>query len=226
MGRQDLSIRVAIVDDDNMVANLLREFFDRSDIIDTIYVANSGNQFFEKLEEEDILPDVVLLDLRMKDGDGFEVLERLSEREKLFKVIVMSNYYNLALTEPMLKLGCDAFLPKQIEIKELLEVIEKVHLCGHYFPEELIVNLGKQVARKNSEVCAESKDTLSPREIEVLELLSQQLSIEEISKRMFLTIKEVQAHKSNLLLKTGVKNTAGLVIYAIQNKLIDVKIPV
>ena len=224
MGRQDLSIRVAIVDDDNMVANLLREFFDRSDIIDTIYVANSGNQFFKKLEQEDVLPDVVLLDLRMKDGDGFEVLERLSEKEKPFRIIVMSNYYNLALTEPMLKLGCDAFLPKQIEVKELLEVIEKVYKFGHYFPEELIVNLGKQVAKRNQKICTESK-SLSPEEIQVLELLSQQFSTKEIAEKMFLSVKAVEAHKSNLLLKTGVKNTAGLIIYAIQNKLIEVKIP-
>jgi DNA-binding NarL/FixJ family response regulator len=218
---KDYRIKIAIVDDDTMTANLLRELFDRSDVIDTLYTAHSGNELLDRLENDSMQPDIVLLDLRMKDGDGFEVLEKLSKKDKIVKVIVMSNYYNLSLVEPMLNLGCDAFLPKEVEIKELLEVIEKVHSYGHYFLEEQIANLQKLVVKKKQKLHPESKDDLSNREIEVLKLLAQQLTTKEIGEKLFVTKKTIEVLKSNLLLKIGTKNTAGLIIYAIQNKLID-----
>lgn len=218
---KDYKIRIAIVDDDTMTANLLRELFDRNDVIDTIYTANSGNELLDRLENDDLQPDIVLLDLRMKDGDGFEVLEKLSKKDKIVKVIVMSNYYNLSLVEPMLNLGCDAFLPKDINIKELLDIIEKVHRHGHFFSEEQIVNLRKQVTKKRQKLDIECENGLSSREIEVLKLLTQELTAKQIADKLFVSTKTIEAHKSSLLLKTGVKNTAGLIIYAFQNKLID-----
>lgn len=218
---KDYRIKVAIVDDDTMTANLLRELFDRSDLIDTLYIAHSGNELLERLENDSMQPDIVLLDLRMKDGDGFEVLEKLSKKDKIVKIIVMSNYYNLSLVEPMLNLGCDSFLPKEVEFKELLEVIDKVHTSGHYFLEEQIENLQKQAINKRQKLHSESKDDLSVREIEVLKLLAQQLTTKEIAEKLFVSKKTIEVLKSNLLLKIGTKNTAGLIIYAIQNKIID-----
>ncbi len=214
-------IKIAIVDDDTMTANLLLELFDRSDVIDTLYTANSGNELLGRLENDDLLPDIVLLDIRMKDGDGFEVLEKLSMKDKVVKVIVMSNYYNLSLVEPMLNLGCDAFLSKDINIKELLKIIEKVYIQGHYFSEEQIVNLRKQTAKKRQKLHAEYKDDLSSREIEILKLLAQQLTTSQIADKLSVSIRTIEADKNNLLLKTGVKNTAGLIIYAFQKKIID-----
>ncbi|PKH49391.1 DNA-binding response regulator [Tenacibaculum sp. Bg11-29] len=221
MKRQTPIIQIAIVDDDIMVSTLLRDFFERNSTIKTLYIANSGNQFLEEFGNNVTIPDVVLLDLRMKNGSGLEVLEKLSIMEESPKVIVMSSHYDASYMGQMLKLGCDAFLPKEIDPEELIEIIYRVYEYGHYFLEEQIVSLRKQVATKSPKLHLNSKDSLSERELEVLELLCQQLTTKEIADRLFISPKTVEMHKSNLLVKTGVRNSVGLIMYAVQNKLID-----
>ena len=222
MEKQTPIIQIAIVDDDVLVSTLLRDFFEQTSAIKTVYIANSGNQFLEEFGNNAAMPDIILLDLRMKNGSGLEVLEQLSNMEvSLPKVIVMSSHYDASYMGQMLKLGCDAFLPKEIDPEELIEIIYKVYEYGHYFLEEQIVSLRKQVATKGPKLHINSKDSLSERELDVLELLCQQLTTKEIAGRLFISPKTVEMHKSNLLVKTGVRNSVGLIMYAVQNKLID-----
>jgi DNA-binding NarL/FixJ family response regulator len=221
MEKQAPIIKIAIVDDDIMVSALLRDFFERTGTIKTLYIANSGNQFLEEFGNNVEIPDVILLDLRMKNGSGLEVLEELSRMEERPKIIVMSSHYDASYMGQMLKLGCDAFLPKEIDPEELIEIMHKVYEYGHYFLEEQIVSLRKQVATKSPKLHLNSKDILSERELEGLELLCLQLTTLEIADRLFISPKTVEMHKSNLLVKTGVRNSVGLIMYAVQNKLID-----
>ncbi|WP_064966610.1 response regulator transcription factor [Tenacibaculum ovolyticum] len=221
MEKQAPIIKIAIVDDDIMVSALLRDFFERTGTIKTLYIANNGNQFLEEFGNNVEIPDVILLDLRMKNGSGLEVLEELSRMEERPKIIVMSSHYDASYMGQMLKLGCDAFLPKEIDPEELIEIMYKVFECGHYFLEEQIVSLRKQVGTKSPKLHINSKDSLSERELEVLELLCQQLTTKEIADRLFISPKTVEMHKGNLLVKTGVRNSVGLIMYAVQNKLID-----
>ncbi|WP_430412301.1 response regulator transcription factor [Kordia sp.] len=216
-----LTINIAIIDDDTMVANLLVDFFERNSTIKTLYTVNSGNSFLEKLNNHVTMPEVILLDLRMNNGSGLDVLEALSKRSEKPKVIVMSSHYDPYYMGQMLKLGCDAFLPKEIDPEELIEVIYKVQQHGHYFSEEQIVSLREQVSPKSPKIYLDSKDSLSERELEVLQLVCQQLTTKEIAEKLFISPKTVEMHKSNLLIKTGVKNSVGLIIYAIQNNLVD-----
>lgn len=221
MEKQTRIIKIAIVDDDVMVSALLRDFFERTGTIKTLYIAGSGNQFLEEFGNNVKVPDVILLDLRMKNGSGLEVLEQLSMMEESPKIIVMSSHYAPSYMGQMLKLGCDAFLPKEIDPEELIEIIYRVYEYGHYFLEEQIVSLRKQVATKSPKLHINSKDSLSERELEVLELLCQQLTTKEIADRLFISPKTIEMHKGNLLVKTGVRNSVGLIMYAVQNKLID-----
>lgn len=221
MEKQDAVIKIVIVDDDMMIASLLRGFFEGINTIEVLYTANGGNPFLEKLETNEIFPDIILLDLRMKNGTGIEVLEKLSKMEPRIKTIVMSSHYNPSYMGQMLRLGCDAFLPKENEPEELVEIIHEVHEKGHYFSQEQIESLRKQVGTKSPKLHVNSKDGLSSRELEVLEMLCQQRTTKGIADKMFVSPKTVEAHKSNLLVKTGVKNSVGLIIYAIQNKLVD-----
>lgn len=214
-------IQLAIIDDDVLVSKLLNDYFTKSNDIHVVYIANSGNQFLEYIKNTDILPDVILLDLRMTDGTGLDVLHELSKNKTSFKIIVLSTFYNESFIGQMLKLGCDAFIPKDIDPDDLIYIIKIVYKNGHYFSEDQIAYLRKQISSKSPQLHIETKNALSSREMEVLELLCTQLTAREIAERMFISVKTVEMHKSNLLLKTGVKNAVGLIIYAIQNKLID-----
>ncbi|MEM6722213.1 MAG: response regulator transcription factor [Bacteroidota bacterium] len=221
MSQETIHPKLAIVEDDTMVAQLLKNHIERCSDIQVLYVANNGNEFFERLANSTKIPEVVLLDLRMKNGNGLEVLEKLQIAKSAMKTIVMSSHYDPSYLGQMLKLGCSAFLPKELDPDELILIIKKVYQEGFFFTEDQVQMLRKQIASKSPKLHLDSKTSLSQRELEVLQLIAKQLTNKEIGERLFISTKTVEMHKSNLFVKTGAKNAVGLVMYAIQNQLID-----
>jgi len=217
-------INIAIVDDDSLVVQLLTSFLEKSDdpSFNVLLTANSGNSFLEKLRSNsyDSL-DIVLLDMRMSDGDGLFVLEELKKLATSIKIIVLTSYYKPAYIGQMMDLGAHAFLPKEIDKEELISIIKETHLKGHYFRREQLESLRTQIAPKAPKLQIDPKDTITSRELEILHLVAQQYTTKEIANKLFITPKTVEAHKSNLFSKTGSKNTAGLVMFAIKNQLIN-----
>ena len=215
-------IHIAIVDDDKLVVQLLSEFFQNQDRINVLINAFSGNSFINILETEQYYPDIVLLDLRMNDGNGIETIDILTSNYPTVKIIVLSSYYKPSFMGCMLKAGVDAFIPKETDKEMLLKIVFEVYERGHYFIPEQVVALREQLPTgKTPSFEKNSKDGLTQREKEILILICQQFTAKEIAKKIFVTTKTVEAHKGNLLLKTGVKNTVGLIIYAMQNKIVN-----
>ncbi len=214
-------IKITIVNDDILIARLLSDYFKKENKLKVIKTLGNGNEFLRYIDNAEILPDVVLLDLRMENGSALDVLQELSTREKMFKVIVLSTYYNESFIGQMLKLGCDAFLPKEVDPEELIEIINEIHEKGYYFSYDQINYLRSSISNKSPALQLEAKEKFTDRELEILELICEQLTAREIAERMFISIKTVEVHKSNLLLKSGVKNTVGLILYAVKNQLID-----
>ena len=214
------SIQIAIVDDDVLFAQLLKDFIDRHPGMEVVLIKSSGNDFLRSFEDYSL--DVVILDLRMTNGNGVEVMEALLKQEAKIKTIVLSSFYRESFIGQMLKLGASAFFPKEISKEELITVIEKVYHSGHYFSKEQVAVMRKQLSNKLPQFDHPHKDGLTNREIDVLKLICKQLSTREIGEKLFISPKTVETHKSNLLLKVGVKNTAGLIIYAIHNSIVNV----
>jgi DNA-binding NarL/FixJ family response regulator len=211
-------LNIAIVDDDKLFTQLLGRFINSQDDMNITYIAHNGETFLAHYEAQSI--DIVLLDLRMNDGSGLEVLRKLQKQSATIKIIVLSTYYRRSFMGQMLKLGVSAFLSKDIDEHVLIEVIQTVAKKGHYFSPDQLEVMREQLAKKVPEYNDHSKESLTSRETEILKLLCQQCTTKEIGERLFISPKTVETHKTNLLLKTGVKNTAGLIIYAIQNKIV------
>lgn len=124
----------------------------------------------------------------------------------------------------MLKTGASAFLPKGVSPTLLTEIIPVVHEKGVFFMEDQMEAIREQIATKSTQKSIfDNGSELSKREIEVLQLISQQKTAKEIGDTLFITARTVEGHKNNLFVKTGAKNIAGLVIYAIQNNYITVE---
>ncbi|MEL6864877.1 MAG: response regulator transcription factor [Bacteroidota bacterium] len=214
-------IRLGIIDDDRLIVQLLVPILEESGKIAVVLTAHSGQGFLEKLEAQAIQLDVILLDLRMRNGSGLDVLTQLQNGRKTMKIIVLSTFYEHSFIGQMLKIGADAFLPKEIDQEELIATIEEVHQKGHSFSTEQMQAIRKQLSPRAPKLHFPQKEGLTPREVEVLQLLCQQMTTQEIAGFLFISPKTVESHKSNLIVKTGVKNTAGLVIYAIQNQIVN-----
>lgn len=217
-------IKVAIVDDDSLVVQLLAQYLEQAkkSQFEVLFTANSGNVFIEKLTSdlyEEV--DIILLDMRMRDGDGISVLEQLKQLTTNAKIVVLSSYYKDAYVGQMINLGVHAFLPKEIDKEELISIIEETYHKGHYFSKTQLTSLRNQIAPKAPKLHIQPKDTLTARELEILQLVAQQYTTREIADKLFISHKTVEVHKSNLLSKTGTKNTAGLIIYAIHHQLIN-----
>ena len=214
-------IRIAIVDDDLLFNELLSTFLMEQEHLEVVHTASGGTPFLHWLEESGESVDIVLLDLRMSEGDGIETLHQLYSTFPEIKVVVLSTFYRKSFMGQMLQLGADAFLSKEVSQQELLNIINSLMENGHYFSQEQVDTLRSQLSSKTPQWQIPQKDALSEREVEVLKLYCQQLNTQEIARRLFLSAKTVESHRSNLYQKTGTRNVAGLVIYAIQNQLID-----
>lgn len=213
-------IKLAIVDDDQLIVSLLNDFFTRNTAFEVSLTANSGEEFLETLPSEP-LPDVVILDLKMKAMNGAEVTQLLKDNYPTIRTVVMSSHYQKSFMGFMMKSGVSAFIPKGISPDELLKIVQEVEQRGYYFLPEQLEVIQKQIAKSAPQPILEEVDRLSEREIEVLKLICHQKTAKEIADTLCIAPRTVEGHKNNLFAKTGTKNIAGLVIYAVQHRLIE-----
>ncbi len=214
-------IQLGIIDDDRLIVQLLKPILEEDGKIAVKLMAYSGNEFLDQFTKDELELDVILLDLRMSNGNGLDVMSALQKVVTSVKVIVLSTYYRRSFIGQMLKIGASAFLPKDVDQDDLIATIEEVYSKGYSLSMEQLQTVRRQLSAKIPKFHLPQKDSLTSREIEVLQLLCQQLNTQEIAAALFISPKTVETHKSNLISKTGVKNMAGLVIYAIQNRIVN-----
>jgi DNA-binding NarL/FixJ family response regulator len=216
------NITLAITDDDALIVSLLQGYLQNSGDMDVIFTANSGPELIDKLKAAQELPQILLLDLKMEGMDGIAVSEYLKANYPDIKIIVVSSHYQKSFMGFMLKAGVSAFLPKGVMPAELAEVIRAVAKQGFYFKPEQLDALRGQIAPKAPRPVLQDENAISEREVEVLRLICQQKTAKEIGDILYITQRTAEGHKNNLFVKTGAKNIAGLVIYAIQQGIINV----
>jgi DNA-binding NarL/FixJ family response regulator len=217
------NIRITITDDDALIVSLLQGYLHNRDGIEVLFTAESGEELLEKLSLTKVLPDVMLLDLKMTGMDGIEATTQLKALYPDIKVIVVSSHYQKMFMGFMLKTGVSAFLPKGVSPVELVDVIRIVHKQGYYFKDDQLQVIKDQIPAKAPRPEILQDSTLSEREVDVLRLICQQKTAKEIGDTLYITQRTTEGHKNNLFAKTGAKNIAGLVIYAIQHNIIKVE---
>jgi len=217
------NITIAITDDDALIVSLLQGYLQSIEDLTVQLTANSGEELLASLASADTLPDIILLDLKMTGMDGIEVTQSLKETYPDIKVIVISSHYQKLFMGFMLKTGVSAFLPKGISPVELVDIIRTVYKQGYFFKEDQMAVLREQIPAKAPKPVLQDEELLSEREKDVLKLICQQKTAKEIGDVLFITQRTAEGHKNNLFVKTGAKNIAGLVIYAIQQGVMSVE---
>jgi len=215
------SLKIAIVDDDQLITKLLNDFLANQAEMEVLFTALSGQECLTQLQEPELLPEVLLLDLNMEKMTGIELTKLLQKDYPSIKIIVISSHYKSNFTGFMIKTGVSAFIPKGISPAHLAEIIREVNLKGIYFLEEQLEVIRRQLSSKSPRPILDVKNLLTDREMDVLRLICRQKTAQEIGKELFVTKRTVEGHKNSLFVKTGAKNMAGLVIFAIQNELIN-----
>jgi DNA-binding NarL/FixJ family response regulator len=210
---QKAKISVAIVDDHQLFRNGLRFILENEADIEVLLEASNGIQFLDYLE--DLMPDLVLMDINMPGLDGVETTRRALSKFPDLNILVLSMYGDVEYYNTMIDLGVKGFILKDIDNDELADAIRKVYHGGNYFSQELLLRLIKHKP-------GDSGIDLTKREKEVLELICQGHSNQQISEELFISQRTVERHRSSLLFKTDSKNSISLVVYAIKNGLVKI----
>jgi DNA-binding NarL/FixJ family response regulator len=207
-----------IVDDHALFRHGLKLLLNSQGEFKVVSEASNGVEFLKKIE---IVPvDVVLLDIAMPEMNGLEAAAAALKKYPELKIIALSMYGDEEYYNKMLETGVCGFLLKESSIDEVCTAIRSVIDGKSYFSQELLQTVIKNITNTANRPPI---NYLSEREIEIVTLICQGFSNQEIAEKLFLGKRTVEKHRANILLKTETKNTAGLVMFAIKNRIVEVK---
>ncbi len=217
MTRYQLPINLLVADDHQIITDGLSKILEAEKTIGKIHIANNGREAVEKSLLYDI--DCVIMDINMPVLNGLEATKLIKKEKHFIKVIVVSMLCDASIVNKMLKAGADAFINKDTGKNELLKAITKVMQDEKYISPEISNNLFTHLTNRNV-VDTEIEKHLTQREIEIMRYIAEGLTNAEIAARLFLSPVTVDTHRKNMLAKLHLKNTATLVKYAADHKLL------
>lgn len=210
--------KVFLVDDHTLFRGGLRGLLQSQGIAEVVGEASDGEEFLEKLPGSGA--EVVLLDIDMPRMNGVQAAARALELMPDLRIITLSMHGDEHYYFSMVSAGVKGFLLKSSEMAEVAAAIDTVAGGGTYFSQELLQGLVGIL--KTTPQGEESPDSLSERELEILLLICRGLSNHEIADQLFISKRTVDKHRANIMEKTGTKNTANLVVFAIKNGLVEI----
>jgi len=216
---ENQNFNIALVDDHDLFREGLKYIIERHPNYSILFEAKNGSKFIHSLKNIG-LPDLVLMDIEMPEMNGMEAAKQALSLHPSLKIVVLSMFSDQQYYREMIALGVKGFILKDSGKSELERALEDVLKGGNYFSQELLKNIIAGIPEKVNNTMG-LHEPLSTRELEVLQLVCQGLSNNEIAEKLFLSPKTVEGHKAKLMLKTETKNTVSLVMFAIKNHLVE-----
>ena len=209
---------IIIVDDHLIFRQGLKSLINSENFASVIGEASNGKEFIELLSH--LKPDLVLMDIDMPQMNGMEATQKALELMPELKIIAFTMFSDEDYYYKMIDLGVKGFILKSSGINELEKAIQDVMQGESYFSNEVLRKIISNLGRKNSNKSNENA-ILTNREKEVLQQICFGLNNEEIALKLFISPMTIKSHRSNLLEKTGCKNTPALILLAIKNKMVE-----
>ena len=219
-------IRVLLCDDHTLFREGIKAILKDETSIEIVGEAADGRQAVAKALQ--LRPDVVLMDIAMPDLSGFDATRRILQTNAKAKVIILTMYEEEEVINRCLAAGASGYVLKDAPRAHLIHAIDVVNKGGQYMSSRALKKVVKRYV-KGAKSSPTGYDRLSDREREVLKLLADGLALKEIAVELVLSVKTIDAHKTNLMRKLDLHDRSELIKYAIQRKLIrlpSVKMPV
>jgi len=210
-------MKILLVDDHTLFRNGLKMLLDTLPGYEVTGEASNGKEFLELIARYDY--DIIFLDIEMPEINGIEAAKMAIEQKPELKIITLSMYGDEEYYDQMVDAGAKGFLLKNTNLQEVKTAIDTVMSGGNYFSQELMQSLLRNYKSVKETKGPEAE--LSEREIEILLLICSGLSNQQIGDTLFISKRTVEKHRANILSKSNCKNTAGLVMYAIKNQMIE-----
>lgn len=215
------AIKLMLVDDHKVIRDGIKSYFENSPEYEVMAEAHNGKAALKVLNSNDDI-DIVITDITMSLMDGITLTKEIKKHFPKIDVIAMTMLKDNKTIKKMLNAGASGYLLKESGEEELKKAIAKVFEGETYYSssvaQTIMENLMQSKRKRSSNYGIEVN--LSERELEILKLIVEEYSNKEIAEKLHISVRTVDAHKRNLLDKTGSKNIAGLVMYAVNNHLI------
>ncbi|KHE71917.1 response regulator transcription factor [Halobacillus sp. BBL2006] len=205
-------IRVAVIDDHDVVRKGIIAYLDTEDDLEVVGEASSGFKGAELVKE--IKPDVVLMDLIMDQGTGIEATEEIMKTEDC-KIIILTSFYDDEKVFPALEAGAFSYMLKTSSADEIAEAIRKAYQGENVIEPKVATKMMTRLRKEKK-----PHEELTKRELEVLLCIGEGMTNQEIGEHLYIGIKTVKTHVSNVLSKLGVQDRTQAAVYAHRNQLL------
>tara|TARA_R110002124_G_scaffold130792_1_gene292725 strand:+ start:722 stop:1396 length:675 start_codon:yes stop_codon:yes gene_type:complete len=218
-------IKIALADDEELFRKGISFLLQREMNFEIHFEAENGQELIDAINPKN-LPDIILMDLKMPVLNGIETTKIIHKKYPSIKIIALTSYDGKSFITNMIDVGASSYLLKNTSPKVVIHTINEVFNIGFYYNDKVIKTIHENLLSSSGKKIKNDLDKklLTKRELGVLELICAQLTTGEIADKLCISPRTVEGHRNSLLLKTASKNVAGLVIYGIQNKLIELAI--
>lgn len=209
-------IKIAITDDHKLVLEGMKSLLGTVDHLKVIATYSNIKETIDGLNETEV--DILFLDINLPDGNGIKACKSILQTHKDLKIVALTNFEETTFLKQMIKNGARGYLLKNTTVDEIVEAIEQV-----YYRSEVFIPSGlKQqlIDESFGKMSTSFIPKLTRREKEVLELIAKEHTTEEMAEILFVSPKTIEAHRSNLIQKLGVRNTAEVLRVAFEKGLL------
>lgn len=217
-----MQINLVLADDEELFRVGMSHILSKDQEINILFQAANGQQLIDFLAEATTLPDIIIMDIKMPELNGVEATKTIHKIYPEISIIALTTYNTRPFIRNMIQVGASAYLVKNSPTNKVIHTIKQVFYNGFYYDKLVIdaIKSGQSSTEKGSNKTIFDEDFITPREREVLHLICNQNTSQEIADQLFISKRTVEVHRKNLLEKTQVKNIAGLVIFAVHNDLV------
>lgn len=210
----DKPVNILVTDDHTLFRRGTMKLLETFEEVGEIFEAQNGQEAIQVIKENEI--DLVLLDLEMPIMDGWETARRIVDRYEDTYIIMVSTYDNLKIVSDLIEIGVHGYLLKNAEPDEMHTAINAV-MENQFFYNQLVSKALHTKVKGESDTEA---GILTKREVEIVRLICQELTMKEISERLFLSEQTVLTHRKNLMKKIQAKNSVSIVRHAIKSGIV------
>lgn len=212
------NIKVLLVDDHKIVRDGIKLMLQPQAGIEVVAEAENGDEVIDLLDEHPV--DVVVMDINMPEMDGISTTKQVKEKYPPVKILALTMSSDDSHIRQMVQAGASGYIMKSAGRDELKMAIQDVMKGKHYFSDQATQSIMMDLVKNKGKSVDPEPIHITERELEVLQLIIKEFTNQEIAEKLYISPRTVDAHRRNLLQKTGARNTAGLVKYAFRHNLI------
>lgn len=213
-------LNILIADDHEVIRDGILSILEQEDTIGNIFEASNGKECLSQCDTNDNI-DVILLDISMPDISGVKTANHIKDKHPNIDIIALSMLKDQNTISNMIKAGASGYVLKEAGKTDIMQAIQNVSQGKPFYSQEITSEIMKDLKESSFQHSESDSIELTKREVQILKLIVNEYTNQEIADKLYISKRTVDTHRTNLLQKTGSKNTAGLVKYALTHELMN-----